>query len=128
MKTFNKILIILLIIVAASFAAFKIAESKIISDAKKLPLVKLDFTQIENGQYFGNYQIFPVKVSVQVTIQNGTITQIELLEHFNGKGSAAEKIMDDIIREQSLQVDCISGATVSSMAIKKAVEDSLLGE
>jgi len=156
MKTLKKIAVILIILVVIGFLGFKLAANKIISDAKALSFEEIDSGQLKDGEYLGNYEIFPVKVSVKTWVQNGEIlkdgeylgnyeifpvkvsvktwvkngeiTQIDLLEHFNGKGAPAEKIVDDIIEKQSLQVDAVSGATVSSVAIKKAVEDSLLGK
>lgn len=128
MKTFKKVLIILLVIVVIGFLGFKLAANKLISDAKALTIEEIDLSNVKDGEYLGNYEIFPVKVSVKTTVKNGEITQIELLEHFNGKGAAAEKITDYIIEKQSLQIDAVSGATVSSIAIKKAVEDSLIGK
>lgn len=128
MKTFKKVLIILAIVVLAGFAGFKILGSRVVADAQKLPLVKLDLTQIADGDYTGSYKIFPVNVSLKVSVKDGAIARIELLEHFNGKGAAAEKITEDIIEKQSLQVDCITSATVSSKAILKAVEDALIGK
>ncbi len=128
MKTFKKVLIILLAIIVIGVLGFKLAANKLISDAKALTVEEIDFTQLKDGEYPGNYEIFPVKVSVKTTVKSGKITQIELLEHFNGKGAPAEKITDYIIEKQSLQIDAVSGATVSSIAIKKAVEDSLLGK
>lgn len=122
----KKIILIIVALIIVVFLGFKIVANKIISDAKALPIEKIDFSQIADGQYIGNYKIFPVKVSVKTTVQNGKITQIEIVEHFNGKGTSAEKIVDRIIEKQSLQVDSISGATMSSIAIKKAIEDSLL--
>lgn len=128
MKMLKKIAVILVVLVVIGFLGFKFVSNKIISDAKALTIEEIDFAQLKDGEYPGNYKIFPVKVSVKTTVLNGKITQIELLEHFNGKGAPAEKIVDDIIEKQSLQVDAVSGATVSSVAIKKAVEDSLLGK
>ncbi len=128
MKTLKKIAVILVVLVVIGFLGFKFVSNKIISDAKALSFEEIDLSQLKDGEYLGNYEIFPVKVSVKTTVLNGKITQIELLEHFNGKGAPAEKIVDDIIEKQSLQVDAVSGATVSSIAIKKAVEDSLLGK
>lgn len=128
MKTFKKVLIILLVIVVIGFLGFKLAANKLISDAKALTIEEIDLSNVKDGEYLGNYEIFPVKVSVKTTVINGKITQIELLEHFNGKGAPAEKITDYIIEKQSLQIDAVSGATVSSIAIKKAVEDSLIGK
>lgn len=128
MKKLKKIAFFLIVLIIIGFLSLKFISNKIVSNAEALPVKEINFEQIEDGQYIGNYEIFPVKVSVRVSIQNGEITQIDLLEHFNGKGIPAEKIVDHIIEKQSLQVDSISGATVSSIAIKKAVEDSLLGK
>lgn len=128
MKKLKKIAFFLIVLIIVGFLSLKFVSNKIVSNAEALPVKEINFEQIEDGQYIGNYEIFPVKVSVRVSIQNGEITQIDLLEHFNGKGIPAEKIVDHIIEKQSLQVDSISGATVSSIAIKKAVEDSLLGK
>ncbi len=127
MKMFQKIAVALVVLIIIGFAGFQIASRKIVSDAVALPIEEIDIGKIEDGKYLGNYAIFPVKVSVETTIQQGKITQIDLLEHFNGKGAAAEAILDRIIEKQSLQVDGVSGATVSGVAIKKAVEDSLNG-
>ncbi|MGI6249565.1 MAG: FMN-binding protein [Acutalibacteraceae bacterium] len=128
MKKPKKILLILVVLIALGILGFKLASNKIVSDAEALTVEEIDFSQMEDGEYLGNYEIFPVKVSVKTKIQDGKIVQIEFLEHFNGRGVLAEKIVNRIIKKQSLQVDVISGATVSSVAIKKAVEDSLLKE
>ena len=124
MKKFRKILIILVIVIAVLVLAFFIASRKIVSDANALPIAQIDLTQIKDGEYLGKYEIFPVRVSVKVVVKDGKITQIDLVEHFNGRGGAAEKITDSIIEKQSLQVDSVTGATVSSVTIKKAVEDA----
>ena len=63
-----------------------------------------------------------------VTVQNGAITNIDILEHKNGRGSSAEAVVDRIIEEQKIEVDAVSGATNSSAVIKKAVENALTGE
>lgn len=125
MSTIKRILLIISVIILLGFVSGKIVSHKIVSDAKALSVNEIDLSKTKDGKYSGNYEIFPVKVSVETVVHNGKITKISLLEHFNGKGISAEKILDHIIEKQSLQVDCISGATVSSVTIKKAVEDSL---
>ena len=51
--------------------------------------------------------------------------KIRILEHKNERGQAAETIVDQIVSEQKIDVDAISGATNSSKVIKKAVENAL---
>lgn len=50
---------------------------------------------------------------------------IKIIEHENGLGSKAEKIVDDVISRQSLKVDAVSGASASSKCIIKAIENAL---
>ena len=69
-----------------------------------------------------------VYAKVEVTVQDGVITNIDILEHKNGRGSRAEVVIDRIIEEQRIEVDAVSGATNSSTVIKKAVENALAGE
>ena len=69
-----------------------------------------------------------VYAKVEVTVQNGVITNIDILEHKNGRGSSAEIVVDSIIEEQKIDVDAVSGSTNSSIVIKKAVENALTGE
>ena len=69
-----------------------------------------------------------VYAKVEVTVQNDVITNIDILEHKNGRGSRAEVVVDRIVEEQKIEVDAVSGATNSSTVIKKAVENALTGE
>ena len=87
-----------------------------------------DLTQIADGTYRGKYDVSgtPVKVTLDVIIQNSNITKIVIVKHFCSPiGKKAEKITDRIIERQSLDVDVVSGATGSSKAILKAVENAL---
>jgi uncharacterized protein with FMN-binding domain len=63
---------------------------------------------------------------VEVTVQDGVITNIDILEHKNGRGKSAEVVADRIMEEQKIDVDAVSGATNSSVVIKKAVENAYL--
>lgn len=81
-----------------------------------------------DGIYRGEYDLLktPVKVTLDVRMQNAKITNIAIIKHLCSPiGKKAEKITDQIIEKQSLQIDAVSGATGSSKAILKAVEDAL---
>jgi uncharacterized protein with FMN-binding domain len=87
-----------------------------------------DMSGKSDGLYRGNYILSgsPVKVVLDVTIQDKNIVAIKIIEHFCSPiGKKAEKITGKIIEQQSLNVDAISGATGSSKAILKAVENAL---
>ena len=83
---------------------------------------------IADGVYRGNYDMAstPVKATVDVFIQNHQIIGIDILEHSCSPiGKKAERIIDIITERQSLNIDVISGATVSSKTLIKAVENAL---
>jgi len=83
-------------------------------------------SSLKDGIYDGKATNGPVKVKAKVTIQNHRIAVINLIEHRNWKGKAANNIIPDrIIDEQSTKVDAVSGATASSNAIMNAVEDAV---
>ena len=68
-------------------------------------------------------------MNVEVTVENGKITDIVLKEDHNETPGIFEKAVDEvipaIIKAQSTDVDSASGASMSSAGIKEAVEDAL---
>ena len=85
----------------------------------------INISDIPDGVYVGEYDVDFIYAKVEVTVQNGEITNINILEHRNERGKTAEVIADSIVDEQKIDVDAISGATNSSTVIKKAVENAL---
>jgi len=64
---------------------------------------------------------------VEVDVASGVIADVRIIEHQNGRGSSAEAVARKVVESQSLEVDAISGATISSNTILKAVENALSG-
>ena len=88
---------------------------------------EIDIADVSDGIYIGEYDVNFIYAKVEVTVQNGEITNINILEHRHERGKAAEKVIEKIIEEQKIDVDAVSGATNSSTVIKKAVENALKG-
>ncbi len=81
---------------------------------------------LKDGVYQGRSRYGPVRVEVEVTVRDNTLADIELLQHFYGRGRKAEDpVIERILQEQSTEVDAVSGATGSSIAIMNAVEKAL---
>ncbi len=85
----------------------------------------INISDIPDGVYVGEYDVDFIYAKVEVTVQNGEIANINILEHRHERGKTAEVITDSIVDEQKIDVDAISGATNSSTVIKKAVENAL---
>ncbi len=89
---------------------------------------EVDLSQVDDGTYAGFYDCYLVKAKVNVTVADHKITDIEIVEHENGKGEPGEQVVPKVVKKQSLKVDTISGATASSKVILKAIELALTGE
>ncbi len=88
---------------------------------------EIDIADVSDGIYIGEYDVNFIYAKVEVTVEDGEIVSINILEHRHERGKAAEKVIEKIIEEQKIDVDAVSGATNSSTVIKKAVENALNG-
>ena len=122
----KKILAILNIVALLTVCIFIGADLYTRSVTIEITFDIVDATQVPNGIHVGKYSLSPVFVCVEVTVDNEQITQITILEHQSGLGGKAEAIVDNILEQQSIEVESISGATASSVAIQKAIENALL--
>ena len=86
---------------------------------------EIDLSKVADGSYVGDCDAGYIYAKVQVTVQDGKIEEITILEHKNEHGQRAESIIDKIVGEQRLDVDAVSGASNSSLVIKKACEKAL---
>lgn len=82
----------------------------------------------KDGTYTGSAQGFGGAITVQVTLANDEITDIQVTSA-PGEDSAylsqGESVISSIISAQSTDVDTVSGATFSSTGIINAVVDAL---
>ena len=86
----------------------------------------VDHTKLKDGTYEGSYRGGPNKASVQVTIKDNSLVNIEILQHQAWRGVIAEAtIVERIIAGQSTKVDAVSGATNSSRVIMNAVQNAI---
>ncbi len=126
--------IIALIILAGLGIAGGISWSNLMKEhreARNLPLRALDFSKLNDGKYHGSYAGGMYKWrknECDVTVSTGRVTGIQLAasQDPGGKNSQHQELYDRVIQAQSLQVDTISMATLTSKAYLKAVENALL--
>ena len=82
-----------------------------------------DGTYTATGTGFQNGE-----VKVTITVKDGKITDAEVDASSQSKGygqDAAEGLAEEIVEEQSGDIDVVSGATATRNAVKEAVEDCM---
>ena len=86
-----------------------------------------DPSAYKDGTYYGTGTGFGGTLKVKVEISGGKITSIQIMENQDGSEyiSKASALINTIIRNQSTNVDTVSGATYSSVGIIQAVRNAL---
>ena len=92
---------------------------------ESIEIDNVDLSHVEDGVYEGEYDAGYIYAKVRVHIKDDKIGSVELLEHRNERGKPAEAIIDDVLKEQKIDVDAVSSATNSSKVIKKAIENAV---
>lgn len=115
----------LILIVLLSAAVYLQSVADYQKAVRETAIGEADFSIIPDGVYVGEYDVNFICAKVEVTVQSGKMTDIAILEHKQERGKAAETVINDMIAQQKIDVDAVSGATNSSTVIKKAVENAL---
>ena len=100
-------------------------------EARSLTLDAVDFGRLNDGVYHGSYEggMYRWRVNeCDVTVRDGRVVDIQLAGS-GDPGAENTDYMDlyaRVIEAQSLHVDAISGATLTSKAYLQAVENALI--
>ena len=133
-NTFLKKVLTLIIVGLASMAMIKSSmfvleknklaaekKDKIVSDSARLA------TDLKDGQYEASSEGYGGLLTVRITVKNGKLTDIKILSHNETEEyfKKASAIIKEILRTGKVDVDSVTGATISSNAIKDAVLKAL---
>lgn len=122
----KKVFLTLAIIFLIVFGSFFFFLYYGLSSTRNLTINDVNLANISDGNYSGNYRKGRFAYSVQVRVKNGKIEEISILDVSKiSLPEIAEKLTQEIIQKQTLKVDTITGATASSKAFLKAVENAL---
>ena len=127
MKKIFRVFIVLILFILILLVSCTAMMNKEMEKAKnELMLVEdPDLSKVEDGTYKGKVETMLVKVELEVSVKNHKIISISIIKHDNGKGKPAEAIIDDIVKDNSTDVELIAGATMSSLVIRAAVIDAV---
>ena len=82
---------------------------------------------LKDGQYEASSEGYGGLLTVRISIENGKLTDIKIISHNETEEyfKKALAVIDEILKKGSVNVDSVSGATISSNAIKDAVAKAL---
>lgn len=129
------LLIASVVVLGTAYAFLYDASAR--KELEELKIGTIDFARLQDGTYVGKYEGTKGSMrnaTVKVNILGGEITKITILKGAlepNGNaakltdGMTIERLFQKVLETKSLQVDAISGATLTSKAHLKALENAL---
>jgi len=128
--------ILVVLVLFAVVAVISDAPSR--QEVSSLTFRDIDFSLLKDGTYTGAFvgkQGSLRDATVEIEIEGGSITNIHVLkgaineygaEQELADGKSVRDLFDAVLLQSTLQVDAISGATLTSNAHLKALEQALL--
>ncbi|NTV89340.1 MAG: FMN-binding protein [Clostridiales bacterium] len=124
-KVLTVILIIVVLIVAAG-AGGVFWVTRGLEEGMKVEVADIDPSSLKDGVYIGEYEAGRWSNKLEVSVSKGQITDIRIIKDvmIPGEGAAAD-LFARVIKDRTIKVDAVSGATITSKAYLKAIENAL---
>ncbi|MGE5627520.1 MAG: FMN-binding protein [Solirubrobacterales bacterium] len=116
-------LILLLVLVSAGGAAYL---SRSLEAGKKVEIHGVNIKNLSDGNYSGKYEAGRWSNKVNVSVKDKKITDIKIEKDVTfAKPEVSSELFNRVIEAQNTNVDAVSGATVTSKAYLKSIENAL---
>ena len=113
-------------ILLALFAILVIAITNGLSASMAVAIDGVDLSGVPDGSYTGVYEFKRWSNTLTVHVEGNAITAIDIEDDmFAAREEWSDELFRRVIAGQDTKVDAIAGATVSSKAYLKAIEDAL---
>lgn len=100
--------------------------SRGLSSGMNLVINDVELSSLNDGIYNGKYDAGRWTNEMNVTIKDHKIIKIDVVKDVSfSKPEVTEAIISTVIENQNIKVDVVSGATVTSKAYLKAMENAL---
>ena len=117
------LILVPIIAIGIGFATFNAVK---LNKIRNMPIKNIVITKVNDGIYKGEAYVGNYTYKVKVTVENHKIVNIEGVDNRKSPYvTYAEGVFTKIIKQQKVDVDAITGATTTSKAFMKAVENAL---
>ena len=126
MRKFIKIIlgIVCLLVLIIGGTGFYMTRG--LNPGKNIVINSMDASQLKDGVYKGKYNGGRWSNEVNVTLKDKKITRIAIVKNVVfEKTEVSRELINSVIKKQDTNIDVISGATITSKAYLKSIENAL---
>jgi uncharacterized protein with FMN-binding domain len=120
-----KALLIVGIVIAALLGITAIGAFSGMSAVREMAVNPVDLSEIADGLYPGSFRKGRFSYSVEATVKDHRIQAVKSTGGKQAQGTVVRQILARIVEEQSVKVDTVSGASLTTKAVSKAIENAL---
>lgn len=127
MKKKNRIALIVLGVIVVLVIGGGVAVTAGLSEGKNVVVAGIDLSDIADGDYIGSHEHGRWSNTLTVHIKDHKIIGIDMDKDVFAPSltNCSEEVFRRIMEKQDTRIDVISGATVTTKAYLKAVENAL---
>ena len=123
-KTLRTVLIVICVIL--SFIMYMQRRTRNnLKQAAKLPFYNVQPAQVPDGTFHGKVYTKFMHVQLDVSVQDGRLTKIEIVENQGAYGKKIEPLLDQMIADNNTVVPAIKGDEIGSIVFIACVDDAL---
>jgi uncharacterized protein with FMN-binding domain len=127
MKMFLKIVLSIVIVFVLIIAGGVFFLTRGLSGGSKLAISNVNTSTLSDGVYNGKYNGGRWSNELLVTVEDHKITDIKVIKDvLFPKPEVTQELINKVLETQSIDVDVVSGATVTSKAYQKAIENAMV--
>jgi uncharacterized protein with FMN-binding domain len=124
-KKGKKALLIVGIIFVALLGIMAIAAFPGMGAVRKMTVNPVDLSKMADGTYPGSFKQGRFSYSVEVTVKGHRIEAVKSTGSKQAQDTVIQRIFARIVEDQTVNVDTVSGASLTTKAASKAVENAL---
>jgi uncharacterized protein with FMN-binding domain len=126
MKLFLKIILSVLMVFILITVGGVFFLSRGLASGSKLVINDVTLSAIKDGAYNGKYKNGRWTNEVNLTVKDHKITNIDLVNDVMfPKPEVTKELFNNVVKEQNINIDAISGSTITSKAYLKSIENAL---
>jgi uncharacterized protein with FMN-binding domain len=127
-KKRKKALLIVGIVFIALIGIMVIVSLSGMGYVRKMTVNPVDLSKIADGTYPGSFRRGRFFYSVEVAVKDHRIQAAKSTGSRQAMNAVIEQILERIVQRQSVSVDTVSGASLTTKAVSKAVENALTSD
>ena len=126
MKRGIRVLLIAAGVVAALLIVMVIGATAGMGAVRRTRVNPVDLQQIADGVYGGSFRKGRFAYGVEVTVRDHRIVSADSTDRLQPQEAVVREILARVVERQSVALDTVSGATLTTRAVTKAVENALV--